>query len=78
MNYPQERLFDQIKQWNAKRDELDDKIDFIYELIDMDETNPKEELWHEIMLLNTYRDQLDDLIDSAYEQVDRYLYNLAM
>ncbi|WP_134703050.1 hypothetical protein [Ammoniphilus sp. YIM 78166] len=78
MNFFQGELFDQIKQWNTRRDDLDDKIDFIYELIDRDETNRKEDLWLEIKVLNTQREELDDLIDAAYEEVDRVLYNPAM
>ncbi len=78
MNYFPKKLFDQIKQWNAIREELDDKIDFIYELIDWDKTDNKEELLNEIKGLNTQRDELDDLVDVAYEQIDRYIYNQAI
>lgn len=78
MNSFPEKLFDQIKQWKTKRDELDDKIDSIYELLDRDEMVHKEGLLQEIRILNAYRDELDDCIDSAYEQLDRYIYNQAM
>ena len=78
MNNFKEKFFDQIKQWNTRRDKLDDKIDFIYKLIDREETENKEALLHKIKVLNTQREEIDDLIDLAYEQVDRYLCNQAM
>ncbi len=78
MNNFKEKLFDQIKQWNTRRDELDDKIDFIYELIDREEVENKKELLNEIKVLDTEREEIEDLIDLAYKQVDKYFYNKAM
>ncbi|MEW9670025.1 hypothetical protein [Ammoniphilus sp. 3BR4] len=78
MNYYQQKLYVQIKEWNAKRDELDDAIDLIYELIDRNDPYNRDEFWHQVKMLSTQRDKLDDLIDLAYEQIDKYLYNEAI